>query len=204
MPPARPHRPNVSRAVRQLIRDLARRLPEYAHVKAENVLVVAGEARRASRATIRPLRFPGTAGLVARDGRRKPRVTFRGHDVLYVITLRPLFFRDSTPEQRVETILHELFHASPRFDGTLDPAHRHAQLPGPRFKQVLRPLVRRYLAECPEPVLERLSFNGEVLVRQWLEKPANVFAAADKVRRRYTERQTFLGPARMITRSTRP
>ena len=48
---ASPARPNLSRVVRLLIRDIARRLPELAHVRAERVLVVAGEARRRSRAT---------------------------------------------------------------------------------------------------------------------------------------------------------
>lgn len=196
-------RPNASRAVRRLVRDVARQLPEFRHVRADRIIVVAGEARRASRATIRPLRFPDTASLVSKSGlRRKPRVSFRGHDVLYVITLRPLFFRSSSPEKRVETILHELFHLSPRFDGTLDPAHRHDVLPGPAFEKAFRPLVKRYLALCPAEVLTRLSVNGEVLVRQWLEKPSNAFRLDSKVRRTYTEAQTFLGPVRMITRQT--
>jgi hypothetical protein len=201
-------RPNVSRAVKQLIRDVARRLPEYGHVKAERILVVAGEARRASRATVRPMRFP--SGRLVEEGgargkgrrRRRPKVTYRGHDVLYVITLRPLFFRASTPEQRVETILHELFHVSGRFDGTLAPERRHAAM-GDRFEAELRPLVKRYLAACPARVLASLAVDGEVLARQWLEKPANAFRDGDRVRKRYTEAQTFLGPVRMVTRQTR-
>ncbi len=195
-------RPNLSRAVRLLIRDAARRLPELSHVQAERVLVVAGEARRASRATVRPLRFDG--GHRSGPGRRrKPRVTFRGRDILYIVTLRPLFFRASTPDQRVETILHELFHLSLRFDGTLAQDRRHRVLAGGGFEKELRPLVRRYLASCPEELLLPLRKNGEVLVRQWLEKPPRVTGPASRIRKRYTEAHTFLGPVRMITRATR-
>lgn len=202
--PASSSRPNVSRAVRLLIRDVARRLPEFRHVRADRLIVVAGEARRASRATVRPLRFQETATLVSENGkRRKPRVSFRGHDVLYVVTLRPLFFRSSTPEKRVETVLHELFHISPAFDGTLDPKRRHAVLPGPEFERLFRPIVKRYLATCRAEVLERLAVNGDVLVRQWLEKPPATFPVRSRQRKVYAESQTFMGPVRMITRTTR-
>src|SRR4051812_44623187 len=107
-----PTRPNLSRYVRQLIRDVARQLPEMRHVRAGNILVVAGEARRASRATTRPMRFPNGRRTQKALGLRKPRVTFRGQEILYVMILRPLFFRTSTAEKRVETIIHELFHVA--------------------------------------------------------------------------------------------
>ena len=48
--------------------------------------------------------------------------------MLYLITLRPLFFRASDPDQRMRTVLHELFHISSRFDGTLHQGRRHARL----------------------------------------------------------------------------
>jgi hypothetical protein len=196
-------RPNLSRLVRQLIRDIARRIPELRHARAENILVVAGEARRASRATIRPMRFPNGRRLNAETGVRKPRVTFRGHDILYVMILRPLFFRNSTPEKRVETVVHEIFHVSRAFDGTLDPARRHSALRRTAFEHALRPLVKRYLAVCPADTLAKLSTNGDVRVRQWLEKPPNSYRSGSKGRHRYDDTQTFLGPVRMITKLTR-
>src|SRR5512138_2662674 len=113
-------RPNITLAVKRLIRDAADRLPELAHVRPSRVLVAAGEARRGSRATIRPAVGSGRAG---------PAIRVKGREILYVITLRPLWFRASTPEERVRTILHELYHASLRFDGTLHHARRHERLP---------------------------------------------------------------------------
>jgi hypothetical protein len=184
------------------MRDIARRVPELQHVRAERILVVAGEARRASRATIRPLRFPD-GKRVAPDGRRRPWVSFRNRRILYVLTLRPLFFRSSTAEKRVETIVHEMFHVAPAFNGSLDPARRHANLRPAAFESALRPLVKRYLATCHSRMLERMAVNGEVMVRQWLEKPPSSYRAKSRVRRSYDEAQTFLGPVKMITRQTR-
>jgi predicted metallopeptidase len=197
-------RPNVSRAVRLLIRDISRQLPEFSHVRSDRILVVAGEARRASRATIRPMRFPETGARHSKHKQLwKPRVTFRGQPILYVITLRPLFFRNSSVDQRIETILHELFHLSQTFNGTLDPQRRHSVLNRTAFSNALRPLIRRYLALCPEELRDRLAFNGEVRVRQWLEKPPRTYRRGSRQRRVYDETQTFLGPVRMITRTTR-
>lgn len=197
-------RPNFSRAVRLLIRDISRRVPEFAKVRSDSVLVVAGEARRASRATIRPTRFQDTATLRSKDGHlRKPRLTFRGRKILYVLTLRPLFFRTGGADKRIETILHELFHLSPAFNGTLAMERRHSVMDAAAFEEALRPIVKRYLAVCPQEHLDRFSFNGEVRVRHWLEKPPRALRIESRQRRHYDERHTFLAPVRMVTRSTR-
>jgi predicted metallopeptidase len=189
----RDRRPQLGAVIRRLIRDAARKLPELAHVRASRILVVAGEARRASRATIRPL------GGKARRGRgHRPRVVIRGRRVLYIITLRPMFFRSSTAEARVETLLHELFHISGRFDGTLHHGRRHSLLPGKRFSALLGPLVARYLESIEPDVLLALGRRGEVLVRQWLEKPPIRISLRSRGRRVYTEEQLFLGPVKML------
>jgi hypothetical protein len=191
-------RPNFNQAVRAVIRDVAAHMPEFSHLKASRILVVAGEARRGSRGTVKPLMtHPG-------EGRRKPIVRIKGRRMLYCITLRPLFFRSSTPRDRIGTLLHELFHISPLFDGTLDEERRHEAV-GPGFGAKLRPLVRRYLRQCPPELWAAFAYDGEVRVQQWLERPsANLVGGRRGARRVYTESQLFLGPIRMITRSIRP
>ena len=136
-------------AVKRLIRDLVARLPELSHVKPSRVLVVAGEARRASRATIRPAHFGETRARGGRGGLRKPLIRIGGRKILYVITLRPLWFRASTPEQRISTVLHELWHASERFDGTLHRGRVHSRLPRSRYERRIRALRDRYLEDAP-------------------------------------------------------
>src|ERR671937_585843 len=142
-------RPNATLLCRRIAADMARKLPELSHIQVARILFVAGEARRTSRATIKPLL--GT------------RVSLKGKRALYCITLRPKFFRASTPEQRVETLLHELLHISAEFDGQLHVGRRHAALPGTRFRALLRPLVRRYLANADGQLLAALAHHGDVV-----------------------------------------
>lgn len=175
-------RPNATLLCRRIVADMAHKLPEFSHVKASRILFVAGEARRGSRATIRPL-----AGS---------RISLKGKRALYCVTLRPKFFRASTPEQRVATLLHELLHISPRFDGTLDAERRHSRMGGGRFEALLRPLLRRYLADGDASLLGGLGHHGEVLARQWLERPT----ARSSERETYTEKHLFLGPVMMVSR----
>jgi predicted metallopeptidase len=153
-------------AVRRLIRDMARQVPELAHVRASRVLVLAGEARGTSRASIRP----GNVGP-ARGGTRRRFIRVRGRRMLYVMTLRPLWFAASTPEERVATILHELYHASTRFDGTLHRERRHERLPRVSYDRKVRALLGQYLARAPQEILAPFARDGEVKVRMWLRLP---------------------------------
>jgi predicted metallopeptidase len=188
---------NVTLAVKRLVRDAAARLPELSHVDASRVLVVAGEARRASRATIRPVGGPGS--------RPAPfRIRTRGRDILYVITLRPLWFLDSTPEERVATVLHELWHASTRFDGRLHRGRRHAALPPGAFERRVRRLRDAYLAAAPAELVAPFAHEGLVRARMWLERPAAARRDGGPARRLYTEKQLFYGVVRMRTRPRAP
>jgi predicted metallopeptidase len=181
----RAQRPNATLLCRRIVADMVRSLPELSHVRASRILFVAGEARRGSRATIRPL-----------GGKGRARVVVKGRRAFYCITLRPKFFRASTPEQRVETLLHELLHVSAEFDGRLHAGRRHAVLRGAKFRSLLRPLLRRYLADADAALLSGLSHDGEVVARQWLERPTGNSSR----RQPYTEKDLFLGPVQMITR----
>jgi len=158
MPTRRAARPNATLLCRRLAADMARKLSELSHIQPARILFVAGEARRGSRATIKPLA--------------------------------------STPEQRVETLLHELLHISNEFDGRLHPDRRHSLLPGRKFRALLRPLVKRYLAQADGELISALAHHGDVVARQWLERPTGKSSR----RQAYTEKHLFLGPVQMITR----
>jgi predicted metallopeptidase len=187
---------NVTLAVKRLVRDAAARLPELSHIDASHVLVVAGEARRASRATIRPVGTRRDGG----DRGGRPRIRVRGREILYVITLRPLWFLDSTPEERIATVLHELWHVSTRFDGRLHRGRRHAALPAGAFERRVRRLRTRYLAEAPGELVAPFTHHGLARARMWLERPAAARRDGGKARRLYTEKQLFYGLVRMRTR----
>ncbi len=196
-------RPDFTQAVRALIEHVSRTVPEFRHVDPSRVLVVAGEARRASRGTVKPLTFRGGK---RRDslGRRKPTVRLRGHRMLYSITLRPLFFRKSTPRERIATVLHELFHISKEFDGTLDHKRRHAHA-GEGFERAFKPVEKRCWKECPPHVMAPFAYDGEVRILQWLEKPQSWLPGERSSHRTlYTERHLFDGIVRMRTRAKKP
>jgi Putative phage metallopeptidase len=195
-------RPDFNQSVSRLLAHVASTTKEFRHIDPNAILVVAGEARRASRGTVKPLCF---AKGKRRDrlGRRKPLVTFHGHRVLYAITLRPLFFRKSTPRQRVATILHELFHIAETFDGTLDHRRRHAQA-GNAFEAAFGPVERRCWKGIPPEVLEGFSHDCEVRVLQWLEKPQSWLPTERTTHRaHYSEKHLFEGVVRMRTRAPR-
>ena len=175
-------RPNATLLCRRVVADMARKLPELSQVKPARILFVAGEARRGSRATIRPLA-------------KGAKISLKGRRALYCVTLRPKFFRASSPEQRVETLLHELLHISDEFDGRLHAGRRHSELPKGAFEALLKPLVKRYLAAADTTLLSGLGHDGEVLARQWLERPTGRGTAGQT----YTEKHLFVGPVRMIT-----
>jgi hypothetical protein len=191
-------RPNLNAAISALIAHIADVVPEYGHIDAQRILIVAGEARRASRGTVKPLFFQG-GQRIDFLGRRKPAVEIGGRRMRYIITLRPLFFRKATLRQRVTTILHELFHISPVFDGSLDLSRRHAKA-GSSFDLQFRPVARRALRRIEPAFLRLLQYDGEVRVLQWLEKPQS-WMPGEKLshRLKYTEKHLFEGVMRMKT-----
>jgi predicted metallopeptidase len=191
-------RPDFNQAIRNLLEHVARTMPEFAHLQPKRVMVVAGEARRASHATVKPLAFAG-GKRTDEWGRKKPLVKLHGKRMLYCITLRPLFFRRSTAHARVATVLHELFHVSQAFDGTLDEKRRHSTM-GRRFSRQFDPLVKRLLKGLPDEVLQPFAYDGEVSVAQWLERPSAWVPKNRRSQRNvYTEAQLFQGVARMRT-----
>lgn len=201
--PVAKRRPNFDSTIRALLTDVASRMEEFAHIEPARILVVVGEARRASRATVKPLTFPGRKSIDVETGLRRPLVKLRGKRMLYTITLRPLFFRASTARGRVTTILHELFHISKNFDGTLSERRRHAAM-GDAFAATLRPLVKRYWSECPAELKAQFGYDGEVKVLAWLERPGLFYVKGkDSSRKVYAEDQLFEANVRMITRRLR-
>lgn len=184
--------------MRALIEHVSRALPQFAHIDASRIIVVAGEARRASRGTVKPLCF-SNGRRVDSLGRRKPLVKVAGRRMLYTITLRPLFFRRSTPRQRVATVLHELFHIARAFDGTLDHGRRHAHA-GDGFETEFAPIEKRAWKQLPPDIVAPFAYDGEVKVAQWLEKPQSWLPGERASHRtHYTEAHLFEGVVRMKT-----
>lgn len=112
-----------------LMRAILARVPEYAHYTAEQIAVSASYCRSHRRAGLLayvvPLKFKNGSPVERRV--RGKRIlhwamvpTFRnGQEVLYIMSfLLPRYWKQ-TFRQRLETVVHELYHIHPSFNGDL-------------------------------------------------------------------------------------
>jgi len=106
-----------------LIRRWCRRYPQLGHIEMDRVVVSIAKCRsRSARglyATISSLRFPNARSDKKTNGRvyRWPCVKKGGREALYLIKFYLPRFHDLSLDDKVTTILHELHHIHPKFNG---------------------------------------------------------------------------------------
>ena len=142
-------------AMRCLCVDIVHRLPELTHVQFDRVAVNLCQARkRVSHgiyASLTPLRFV--------DGARQKKIRGRrygvdllcdsaGREYLYLLSFYVPRFMDTTWEEKLSTVFHELWHISPEFNGDL----------------------RRHAGRCYAHGPSRRSYDAQMdrLAQQWL------------------------------------
>ncbi|HPD17177.1 MAG TPA: hypothetical protein PLE19_19710 [Planctomycetota bacterium] len=148
--------------MRALMADIAATCPELRHVDMSRVAVTFAQARHARLdgvyACVRPLRFPD-GGVELRRPRATyamPRVLVGGREMLYVVEFRLPRFMGLPFEEKVATVVHEMYHISPKFDGTLrrfagsKPYHTGSQR---RYDAAMGGIARAYLAATRRPEL---------------------------------------------------
>lgn len=117
-------------AMRHLCRDMTSRLDDLRYIDLDRVAISLCQTRKnvshGIYASLTPLRFEGGATTTKRRGRRygvSPVRDANGRDYLYILSFYlPRFMRTSL-EEKLSTVVHELWHISPYFDGDL---RRHA------------------------------------------------------------------------------
>lgn len=165
---------NITDQLEQILADLCLRLPELAHINPRRVLVCATRARRQGAggiyAKIIPMRFPDGTPFHTVKGTRYalPQIPTADGDVLYLIYVYLPRFYEQPFERRVLTLVHELFHIAPAFDGTIRKfgarAHGNSR---EEYNTRLEPLVRRYLAQQPNGLLDVLRGDFTQLTRDY-------------------------------------
>jgi len=109
----------------RLCADIVQRVDELSHVRMEQVAVSFAQARKRDRYGVRakltPLRFEGGALVTTRYGRRWTiQRYYRGDcEVLYIATFYLPRFLDLSFREKLVTVMHELYHISPEFNGDL-------------------------------------------------------------------------------------
>ena len=163
---------NFTLHMRTLCADLARRLPELGHIELERVAIRFCQARKAARhglqATLTPMRFEQGELVSRRRGRAwtiERLYDASGREMLYLLSFYLPRFLERSFEEKLATVVHELWHISPRFDGDLRRhpgrcyAHSHSQK---QYDAAMHQLAQKWLSLDPPAATHdflRLSFT---------------------------------------------
>ena len=146
---------NYTVALEGLIREIVVKVDEFRHVEVDRVLVACSRSRDngpiGAYAKIVPMRFAEGARerRIGRHTYEMPALTHRGREILYLVYFYMPRFADLSYRQGLETVVHELYHISPRFDGDIrrfpgrNFAHGASQK---RFNAAVTALTEHYLA----------------------------------------------------------
>ena len=154
-----------------LCTDMARRLPDLGHIDMQRVLVTFAQTRNRHhwglQAKLVPLRFPLGKRTAIRHGHlyQVQQLFVDDIELYYVLTFYLPRFLQQSFDQKLITILHELYHIGPEFRGDIrrfgQTGSVHAESRRQYDLQMLA-LARKYLAQKPPVELYhflRLSFR---------------------------------------------
>lgn len=169
---------NFTHQMRRLCIDLAARLPELQHINMSQMAIRFCQARKAVRhglhASLTPLRFEGGELFRRRGGRTwtVERVyDVSGQEMLYLLSFYLPRFLEGRFEAKLSTVVHELWHVGPKFDGDLRRhpgrcyAHSHSQK---QYDALMDSLTHKWLSLAPPPELYHfLQQDFQALRRQY-------------------------------------
>lgn len=147
--------------MRRLCADFVARLPELAHIDIDRIAICFNQTRkRVSHgvwASLTPLRFAGGT-LTTKRGQREWTIQRLympdGREMLYILRFYLPRFFDQSFEEKLATVVHELWHVSPTFNGDLRRhegrcfAHGSSQR---KYDEAMHAMVRRWQATGPDP-----------------------------------------------------
>ncbi|NQT87891.1 hypothetical protein HQ560_14080 [bacterium] len=150
-------------AMHAVMTDIATVCEELQHVDMTRVAVIFSQARHGRvdgvHAATHPLRFEGGSTDKVVRGRRyvMPQVMVDGREMLYVISYTlPRFLNAGPLMKRLRTVVHEMYHISPSFDGDLrrfpggKPYHTGSQK---NYDAAMAAIARRYMKATRRPEL---------------------------------------------------
>ena len=158
--------------MRRLCEDMAGRLDQLRHVDMSQVAVGFAQTRRTGKqgmfASLTPMRFAGGRMHTVRRKRRWGMQRLYGPDgreMLYILTFYLPRFLDLPLGEKLTTVLHELWHIGPKFDGDLRRLGARCYAHGSSQKQYdahVAALSDRWLSLSPPETLYgflRLTFS---------------------------------------------
>lgn len=158
-------------ALDAVIADIARSLREFRHVDSAAICVSFARARKRTPYGIFAKTVPLSGISPDQPFPGGGHFTFRGRPILYLVYVYLPRFHDQSFEDKLMTIVHELWHMSPDFDGTLrmfpgrNFAHGHSR---DEYEAHLEPLTREYIRKRNgERMLDFLKLSTEDLARSY-------------------------------------
>lgn len=149
---------DFTRAVARLCDDVSSRLDEFLHIDMSRVAVTFAQARHRAlhglQAKLTPMRFEGGALTTRRRGRTwtVQRMFLGDREMLYILTFYLPRFLDQSFKEKMVTVLHELYHISPCFNGDIRRmdgryhVHSHSQK---EYDRQMESLAEQYLGLNP-------------------------------------------------------
>jgi predicted metallopeptidase len=157
-----PHAPRApfdfTAAMWMLCDDITSRLDELLHIDMSRVAVSYAQTRSRAmhglQAKLTPMRFERGSTTTNRRGRTYAcqRLMLGGREMLYILTFYLPRFLDQSFSEKMITVLHELFHISPAFDGDIRRfegryhVHSHSQK---EYDREMDRLARHYVSLKP-------------------------------------------------------
>lgn len=116
---------DFSLSMRRLCEDVVCRVPEFSHVRMDEVAVTFAQARRnvlhGLQAKLTPMRFENGELYTRQSGRTwmVQRLFCGEREMLYILTFYLPRFLNHTLREKLITVFHELYHIGPQFDGDI-------------------------------------------------------------------------------------
>ncbi len=143
---------NIRDEIMPVLIDLCAKIPLLSHIDTKRIRLYATQTRTNSKhgyyAKIVPMRFPDGKPVRVKKTHSETiqQITSPDGDILYLIYLYVPRFLEVTLEEKILTLVHELYHINPKCDGTIRAvgrgAHGHSR---EAFNNMLKPMVREYL-----------------------------------------------------------
>ncbi len=108
-----------------LVKDIVKTHPAFSHIILDNILVAISPSNGSKNgvvAKLRPMRFEGGSKtrLIRRIEYSAPEVNINGNNILYIVYFHlPRFMNHGKHQSKLSTVLHELYHISPLFNGDI-------------------------------------------------------------------------------------
>ncbi len=173
-------------AMRHLCEDITSRLPVLRHIDLSRVAISLCQTRKnvshGIYASLTPLRFEAGAKTTQRRGRRyrvEPVIDETGREYLYILSFYLPRFMTTSLEEKLSTVVHELWHIGPKFDGDLRRHDGRCYAHGPSqnaYDAQMDRMAQAWLALDPPSQLydflmgdckELIAENGQIIGSHW-------------------------------------